>query len=456
VRFLPRIPLYSAAVAIATAGTVLLATTPVQAQQEGWDLKMANEEDRVACVPVSEGGSSLNQRPWAKNFIGLEEAQQYNRGTFTTGPKDGQPVTIAVIDSGVAGQRSDVFGSRLLEGYDWWDENAKGQCDSNDHGTAVAAIAAGGAVGSDDFIGVAPEANILPIRVFDSKKEGGDDTKSKVVAGAITDAVRHGADVINISLALVPTSELETAVANAIASGTVIVAATGNENKHMDDRSIEVEQQTFYPANYPGVIAVGAHNPTGNWYAQTNFGQNIDLLAPGQDVAFPHASGDWLSSSGTSFAAPFVSGAAALLKGEYGADATPAWIQRRLQETAIHPPNTFNIYQGHGVLNVAAALTAPYDPDEVTSDTVEEVPTEDTSSPQPVVDDDRPSIAGLDPDYDPLGFEKAVAWSSVGGSIVLIALVLVLRNIIPKGRKRGWRPGTRKPENLPVKAPTEA
>ena len=67
-----------------------------------------------------------------------------------------------------------------------------------------------------------------------------------------------------------------------------------------------------------------------------------------------------------------------------------------------------------------------------------------------------PPIAGLDPDYDPLGFEKAVAWSSVGGSIVLITLVLVLRKIIPKGRKRGWRPGERKPDDLPVKAEAEA
>lgn len=439
---------------MATAGTVLLVTTPAQAQQDGWELEMANTPDRVDCVTVTEGGESLNQRPWAKNFIGLDQAQQYNRGVFESGSKEGEPVTIAVIDSGVAAERSDVFGSRLLEGYDWWDADSKGHCDSDGHGTAVAAIAAGGPVGGDgDFIGVAPEANILPIRVFNGdSKEGGDDTKSKVVAGAILDAVAHDADVINVSSAVVPTPALENAVAHAIANGVVIVAATGNENKHMDDRHLELDQQTFYPANYPGVIAVGAHNEVGNWYAQTNFGTNIDLLAPGQNVAYPHASGDWRTDQGTSFAAPFVAGAAALLKGEFGAEATPAWIQKRLQETAIHPPNTFNIYQGHGVLNVAAALTAPHDESEVVSDTVSPEPTEDPSTLQPVIDEDRPSIAGLDPDYDPLGFEKTVAWASVGGSIVLIALVLVLRKVIPKGRRRGWRPGTRQPDHLPVKA----
>ena len=99
-------------------------------------------------------------------------------------------------------------------------------------------------------------------------------------------------------------------------------------------------------------------------------------------------------------------------------------------------------------------LTAPYDEADVTSDSVSAVPTEDPST-APVTDENRDSIAGLDPDYDPLAMEKSVAWASVGGSIVLIALVLVLRKIIPKGRKRGWRPGTRKPDNLPVKVASE-
>lgn len=448
---------------MAVVGTLVLTTTPAQAQQDqaGWDSKMAPADERAACVPAPEGNEPLNQRPWAKNFIGLEQAQQYNRGTFETGSKEGQPVTIAVIDSGVAAAREDVFGSRLLEGYDAWDKNAKGQCDSdqvNGHGTAVAAIAAGGPIGTAgtiDFIGVAPEANILPIRVFTGgDKEGGDSSKSEVVAQAINDAVAHDADVINISSVMVETPQLAEAVANAIANGVVVVAATGNDTKHMDDESIEADKQTFYPANYPEVIAVGAHNETGNWYNGTNFGDNIDLLAPGQGLAYPYAGGQWKTGQGTSFAAPFVAGAAALLKGQYGAEATPAWIQKRLQETAIHPPNEFNIYQGHGILNVGAALTAPVVESEITSDTVAQEPTDEPSTP-PIAEEDRESIAGLDPDYDPLRTEKAIAWASVGGSIVLVTLVLVLKKIVPQGRRRGWRPGTRKADIVPAKAATE-
>jgi subtilisin family serine protease len=415
---------------------------------------MAPADERAACVPVTEGGAPLNQRPWAKNFIGLEQAQQYNRGTFEKGAKKDQPVTIAVIDSGVAAAREDVFGSRLLEGYDAWDDKSKGKCDSatDGHGTAVAAIAAGGPIGvpgNEDFIGVAPEANILPIRVF-AGGDGGDVEKSKVVAQAITDAVNHDVDVINVSSTMLNTDELAAAVADAIAKNVVVVAATGNDTAHMDDGNIEPDKQTFYPANYPEVIAVGAHDPNGNWYVGTNFGNNIDLLAPGQELAFPFAGGDWSQGSGTSFASPFVAGAAALLKGEYGSEATPAWIQQRLQETAIHPPNEFNMYQGHGILNVGAALTAPYDQDEVVSDSVSEAPTEEPSA-TPIADEDRDSIVGLDPDYDPLRTEKAIAWASVGGSIVLVTLVLVLKKIVPKGRRRGWRPGSRKADLVPVK-----
>lgn len=437
-------------------GTILLATSPAQAQADkldGWtNSYLVPPEDQTACVPASEGGEPLNKLPWPKDFIGLDRAQQYNRGTFETGPKNG-PVTIAVIDSGVAAGLTDVFGSRVLDGFDAWDPEAKGKCDSDldvGHGTAVAAIAAGSQI-DKNFIGVAPEANILPIRVFTGDtKEGGDEEKSKVVAAAIMDAVDHNADVINVSSAMVPTDALAAAVAYATEKGVVIVAASGNENKHMDDDSIEADKQTFYPANYPEVIAVGAHNISGNWYEKTNFGGNLDLLAPGEGLGYPFAGGEWKTGDGTSFAAPYVAGAAALLKGHYGADATPAWIQQRLQETAIHPPNEFNIYQGHGVLNVGAALTAPFDQAEVVSDTVSDSPTDEPTA-APIAEEDREAIVGLDPDYDPLRTEKAIAWASVGASIVLVTLVLVLRKIVPKGRRRGWRPGTRKADVLPAK-----
>ncbi|WP_026932161.1 S8 family peptidase [Glycomyces tenuis] len=410
-----------------------MTTTPAAAQ---FDTPEVSAEDQAPCSPPVDQGDPLTATAWATDFIGIDEAHQYNRGTF----EDGDPVTIAVIDSGVQADL-EIFGDRVLDGFDPWDPDARGKCDGYFHGTGVAAIAAGGADG-DQFIGVAPEANILPLRAFQGD-EGGDIARSQMVASLINDAVANDADVINVSIALPHTPELEAAVNNAITSNVVIVAATGNENLNMDDTSLTGEDAQFFPANYPDVIAVGANNPSGNFYQETNYGNNMDLLAPGQEVTFPYAGGDWRNDSGTSYAAPYVAGAAALLKGEYGESVTPQQIEQRLRDTAIPPPNDFNIYQGYGVLNVGRALADPID---------EESAGEASESPSPTdFQTGEELIEAIPVGYDPLATEKAIAWASVGVAAALITLVLVLRKIIPKGRGRGWRPGTRKSDDLPVK-----
>jgi subtilisin family serine protease len=432
---------------MATAGTVLLATSPAQAQ---FDTDQMQGDKIVPCTTAPGEQDPLTASDWAGDFIGLQEAHQFTRGRFSG---TDERVTIAIIDSGVERKREDVFGDRVLPGWDVYDPNSDGGCDAYWHGTGVAAIAAGTAQG-EQFVGVAPEAEILPLRAFVGD-EGADDGKSRMVASLITDAVANGAEVINVSIALPDTPDLQQAVAAAIAADVVVVAATGNENLNMDEENVPADEAKYYPANYPEVIAVGAHNPAGNFYAKTNYGKNIDLMAPGESVTVPYPGGGWLGGeSGTSFAAPYVAGAAALLKAQYGKDASPAWIEQRLKTTAIHPPNDFNIYQGAGVLNVAEALTTPLaSGEDPTADTVPE----STESEAPVTSEVDPSasIAAINADYDPLAFEKSIAWASVGASILLITLVLVLKKLLPKGRKRGWRPGTRKPDIVPVKTATE-
>ncbi|MQM28996.1 S8 family peptidase [Glycomyces albidus] len=430
---------------MATAGTVLLASTPAHAE---FTTPVASGDDISPCETGSGNSDPLTARDWAGDFIGLDEAHQFNLGATD----EGDPVTIAVIDSGVEKSLTDIFGTRVKSGWDAWDPDSDGTCDAHGHGTAVAAIAAGAAQG-EQFVGVAPRAEILPLRAFIGD-DGADANRSRLVAELIDDAVANGADVINISITLPDTTFLQEAVANAIAANVVIVAATGNDNLHMDDPAVlaDPEQAKFFPANYEDVIAVGAHNQDGNFYVQTNYGENIDLIAPGQNVVVPLPGGGWVPTQGTSFAAPYVAGAAALLKAEFGTDVSPAWVEHRLTTTAIHPPNDFNIYQGHGVLNVGAAVSTPLAPGEdPTATSFSDAPTDGESSDpgsQPTPEQEPSSIAAIDVDYDPLAFEKTVAWASVGGSIVLVALVLVLRTIIPKGRRRRWRAGTRDPDRV--------
>ena len=431
---------------MATAGTVLLATTPAHAQ---FTTEQMKGDEISPCTTAPGEQDPLTASDWAGDFIGLQEAHQFSQGRF----KDtDERVTIAIIDSGVERSLEGVFGDRVLPGWDVYDPSSDGGCDAYWHGTGVAAIAAGQAQG-EQFVGVAPEAEILPLRAFVGD-EGADEGKSNMVASLIDDAVANGAEVINVSIALPDTPALQQAVTAAVEADVVIVAATGNENLNMDEENVPADEAKYYPANYPEVIAVGAHNPSGNFYAQTNYGENMDLMAPGEGVTVPYPGGGWVGNrSGTSFAAPYVAGAAALLKAEFGKEADPAWIEQRLKTTAIHPPNDFNIYQGAGVLNVAEALTAPLAAGEdPAADTVQE----STESEAPVTSEVEPSsIAAINVDYDPLAFEKTVAWASVGASILLITLVVVLKKLLPKGRKRGWRPGTRKPDIVPVRPTTE-
>lgn len=398
---------------------------------------MVGEDDRVPCELPTATNEPLNNKPWNVDTAGIEVAHQYNEGIRVD---NGDPVKVAVIDSGVTAFHP-TFGDRVLEGADWFDADSRGQCDANGHGTGVAGIIAGGSEADSAYLGVAPEAEIIPIRIFQGP-EAGDEVKSRMLAASILAAVEAGADVINVSIAVLATTELEQAVAGAIEAGVIIVAATGNAAIWMDDEGVDADQRAYYPANYPEVIAVGGHNQSGNWYNETNFGDNLDLLAPGVDIALPSPNGeDYRLDSGTSFAAPHVAGAAALLVAEYPDLANPRWVEQRLRDTAIPPPDDFNIYQGYGVLNIPNALTAPLEGD--------------SEDGEPFVEAEPSQIPAIDVGYDPLATEKTIAWASVGGALLLITMVLVLRKVLPQGRRRGWRPGARSSSRLPVKTADE-
>ncbi|WP_157930735.1 S8 family peptidase [Glycomyces xiaoerkulensis] len=433
-RILPRFPLYTAVVAAATC-TLLLPAAPASAE---FEIERLEEDKEIPCEKPPDSREDLTAKAWTVDFLALNEAHQYNRGTY----EDGTPVTIAVVDSGVNAEL-EVFEDRVVDGFDLWDPDAAGKCDAHTHGTSVAGAAAGRAQGRQ-FVGVAPEAEIMPLRIYQDTEDAGDGERSELLAQTIVAAVDNGADVINVSSVVLDTPELQGAVEYAHSQNVVIVAATGNNNLYMDDDGVPRKDRAYYPANYPEVIAVGAHNPDGFWYEKTNYGRNLDLLAPGAQVTMPYAGGGWHTDSGTSYAAPHVAGVAALLKGEFGDEiATPAWIERRIKQTAIHPANDFNVYQGHGVLDIPRALTAPPEvgaaplPDEAD-------PSESTPSFEPQ------SIDSIAVDYDPLRTEKIIAWSSVIGSITLIILVLVLKKLIPQGRRRRWKPGRRGGDNLPA------
>ncbi|WP_238360860.1 S8 family serine peptidase [Iningainema tapete] len=205
------------------------------------------------------------------------------------------------------------------------------------HGTYVSGAIAAKPQNGEGVVGVAPNAQILPVRIFGLN---GSYTPSAYIE-AIGYAAARGADVINLSLGgSLPTQGEEEAIADVLKAHPklVIVAAAGNENFN----------EVAFPAAYPGVVAVGATNILGNRAPYSNYGKGLDVVAPGGDLntpgllgGIPTTGGTWLDAfwqgipnptsrwssvvdargkywwvQGTSFSSPVVAGVVALMKGE--------------------------------------------------------------------------------------------------------------------------------------------
>ncbi|MDC7123600.1 S8 family serine peptidase [Cellulomonas fimi] len=279
--------------------------------------------------------------PWAEPYVQLARLPR----AWDVARGDG--VVVAVLDSGVDATHEDLQGS-VLPGVDLVDDDDD-PSDPAGHGTLVAGIVAARADNGVGLAGAAPDATILPVRVLDADGFGTD----SVVAEGIAWAVAHGADVVNLSLGGPETSPvLASAINAAVDAGVVVVAASGNEGT-------EVAQ---YPAAYAptidGLLSVGAVDRWGALAGWSSWGDTVTVTAPGEMVAGPGTGGDYVYGSGTSFAAPMVSGVAALLAA-HTPTLTPAQVEQRLVTTARDAGQRGrDAYYGAGIVDAAAAVTA--------------------------------------------------------------------------------------------------
>ncbi|MEU7926491.1 type VII secretion-associated serine protease mycosin [Micromonospora sp. NPDC049801] len=358
------------------------------------------------CGPPGEDG--LVEMPWALHRLDPVSAWPISRGAG---------VTVAVIDSGVSAIHP-ALKNQVLPGRDFNNlTDNRGQCDLAGHGTMVAGIIAGQDGTGAPFSGIAPAARILPIRVLPNAKGTNDEALPGQIAAAIDWAVDNGADVINLSLVTLPRPELARAVERALAKRVILVAAAGNRQETQEDKPA-------YPAAYPGVIAVAGVDEQDGHVGTSVSGSYVDVAAPGLNIVGPAPGGAGYlpePAGGTSFAAAYVSGTAALVRAAYP-DLTPEQVADRLERTADNPPQGRNAEVGYGVVNPYRAVSSLLG----------------TRTNPPVGALAPPASAA-----DPLSWQRTAAiWAAVVGALLTV-LLLITRPIVARGRQRGWRAGRR-------------
>jgi len=280
------------------------------------------------------------EEQWGLRAIQAPEAWQEGESTVQ--------VTVAVLDTGVDYTHPDLVNRvDAQNGYNYIDGNSD-VMDDDGHGTHVAGIIAA-ELNSIGIAGVSGNADvkILPLKVLDDQGNG----TMYDVSFAIMDAVDKGADVINLSLSGERGREepkmLQEAIAYALEHDVVVVAAAGNNGDRVG---------RYVPASIPGVIAISAVDEEMELSKFSNYGSEIALAAPGEEILSTYLRGRYVYASGTSQAAPFVSGTIALMKA-----AEPQLgiqeIEESLQRTAIDlgrkgPDEKY----GYGLVNAYGAL----------------------------------------------------------------------------------------------------
>lgn len=273
---------------------------------------------------------------WGANVMMAPQAWKLTRG---------KGVKVAVLDTGIDRNHSDLV-TNLKGGINFTSGNMSDFSDRQGHGTHCAGIIAGSDNGLG-VVGIAPQAYIYAVKVL------GDDGSGSLsgIIRAIDWCIQAKMDVISMSLggSGTPPQAFHDAFKRAYAAGIPVIVASGNENG-----------EVCYPAVYPETIAVGAMDDRFERAKFSNFGQELDIMAPGVDVYSTVPVNAYGKMSGTSMATPMVAGAVALYiahKRSKGESYTVQGIHKAIQESAVDlGMDGYDAGTGHGLLNLSKLL----------------------------------------------------------------------------------------------------
>lgn len=289
----------------------------------------------------------------------------------TTGSSN---LVIAIIDTGINANHEDLLyrmwvnqkeipsngidddGNGYVDDYRGYNfiTNTTDISDQNGHGTGISSIIAANTNNAVGMAGVNWQSQIMILKALNVSGGG----EYSDVARALHYATDNGAKVVNMSFGTYfDSTELQEAVDYALDRGVVIVAAAGNNNQN----------QLLFPASYHRVISAAAIDEAGHRASFSNFGNGLDVMAPGLNVLMANYVGNnaYVYGSGTSFAAAHVTGLASLLLSK-NPGLSPAQIEEIIKNTAI--PNANVLEYGSGVINAAAALGSVQINDHISAD----------------------------------------------------------------------------------------
>lgn len=253
-----------------------------------------------------------------------------------------EDVLVAVVDTGVDLNHPDLKG-RTVAGMNIVNKGAQ-PLDDVGHGTHVAGVISALVNNDEGVAGISWYNKIMPVKVLDESGAG----STYAVAQGIIWAADHGAKVINMSLGNYADSQfLHDAIKYAYDKDIVLIAASGNDNT----------ERPGYPAAYPEVFAVAATDSNKQKASFSNYGDYIDVAAPGVNIASTYPDNHYAALSGTSMASPHVTALAALIR-----SANPLLknteVMEIMRKTAIDLGDSGkDKYFGYGQIDIVGALS---------------------------------------------------------------------------------------------------